>query len=109
MLKSSPVDSLRYLRQGPYAFTIRSIESLPEKSGIFVLYNEESCVLVGKTKNLRSKLAELAAEPDECLKQHSPTFLEIEPCSPFKIGTRWAVLKQGLEVRGIRPLCNAQL
>lgn len=73
-----------------------------------MLYNEESCILVGETKNLRSKLRKLFEESDECLNRHSPSSLEIEPCSSFKIGTRLAVFKQDLVIRlithfGVNP------
>lgn len=102
------MESQRYLPQGPYAFTRESIESLRENCGIFVLYNEEGCVLAGQTNNLRSKIMRHLEEPDECLKLHWPTQVEIEPLHASKIGSRWAAFIQGLAMREIQPLCPSE-
>lgn len=98
----------RYLPQGPYDFTLESTKSIPEKCGIFALFNDESCVLIGQAANLRSRIVKLFEKPDDCVKQHTPTSVEIEPCSPFEIEKRWVVFKRGLYLRGIHPACGQE-
>ena len=102
------VESERYLPQGPYPFTREAIESLRENCGIFVLYNSEGCVLVGQTNNLRSKILQLVEEPDECLMQHWPSHVEIEPLNPLEVWSHWQAFIKGLGIRGIRPLCSSE-
>ena len=103
-----PVDPRRYLRQGPYIFNRHSVRSLREKCGLFVLYSEDRCLLVARTKNLLLTLMKLFEEPDECLKEDSPIYLEVEYCSSFAIEERWAVLVQSLESSGIQPLRTSE-
>ena len=97
-----------YLPQGPYAFTLESIKSIPEKCGIFALFNEEGCVRIGQASDLHSRIVKLFEKPDDWVKQHRPTFVEIEPCSPFEIEKRWAVFKRDLDLRGIHPVCGQE-
>ena len=98
----------RYLPQGPYDFTLESIESIPETCGIFALFNQEGCVRIGQASDLRSRIVKLFEKPDNCVRQHRPTFVEVEPCSPFEIEKRWAMFKRGLHLRGIHPVCGQE-
>ena len=96
----------RYLPQGPYDFTLEAIKSIPEKCGIFALFNEEGCIRIGQASDLRSRIVKLLEKPD--VKQHRPTCVEIEPYSSFEIEKRWAVFKRGLDLRRIHPVCGQE-
>ena len=98
----------RYLPQGPYDFTLEAVKSIPEKCGIFALFNEEGCIRIGQASDLRSRIVKLLEKPDDCVKQHRPTSVEIEPCSPFEIEKRWAAFKRGLDLRRIYPVCGQE-
>ncbi len=96
----------RYLKDGPHEFTRRGVDGLRDKCGLFVLYNERSCLLAGHTDNLRERITHLLERPTECLQEHRPTLFEVSPLHPTKINSRFAVLLQDLERKEDLPLCG---
>jgi hypothetical protein len=98
----------RYLPHGPYDFSLNAIKSIPECCGMFALYNGEGCVRIGLASNLRWRILKLCEHPDDCVKRHWPTSVEVDLCTAFEIEKRWAVFREGLEVRGIHPVCGLE-
>lgn len=98
----------RYLRQGPYSFTREAIHRIPAKPGVYVLYNVAGCVLAHSAVNLQREIAEVFAEPSECVKQHWPTAAEIDFCHPTEFETRMTLLRHSLDVHGAAPLCGSE-
>jgi len=95
------------LPDGPREFTAPSIARIRERCGVYVLCNEEGCVLAGCSKNLRMSLTRHLEQPSDCLKQHWPTSVEMRPCRAFEIESRWASLLLTLENRQMEPLCGS--
>lgn len=103
--------SRRYLTkqgQGPYEFTRDRIEDIPATCGVYVLYNDEVCVLAEKAKDLNRELRELFEEPTECVKQHWPTMVEVEPCRSFDLDRRLSLLRLAANLYGTPPLCGSE-
>lgn len=98
----------RYLKDGPHEFTSRGVDQLCEKCGLFVLYDEEHCIVAGRTGNLRERLTNLLERPSKCVKAHRPTLVEVLPLHPHMVNARFAVLLQDLERRGDLPLCGVE-
>ena len=102
-MKSQP-----YLRQGPYDFNPQAIKSIPERCGVFAVFNEELCVRVGMASNLRRRILKLCERPDDCVKQHWPTSVEIDVCTAFEVEKRWAMFKKSLVLQKIYPVCGLE-
>jgi len=98
----------RHLPQGPYDFTTEAVSHIPERPGVYVLYNEEGCVLARSAVNLRREIAEVFEEPSECVKQHWPTAAEVDFCLPTEFEARMIRLRHSLNVRGISHLCGSE-
>jgi excinuclease UvrABC nuclease subunit len=88
-----------------FPFTRESAyDNAPHESGVYVIYNEKSCLYVGESHDLQLRLLEHLADTNGCVMRHMPFNFAFELADA---GAR--VARRNHLVSRFRPICNRAL
>jgi len=88
----------------PPTITIQDILNIPADNGVYYFFNEETLIYVGKSKNIKSRVAQHFSDHSEkaAKLRQSTTRIEYEATTNELI----ALIKESIEIRQHKPIYN---